>query len=614
MSDKFIWATAIGLSRNPEKQCMIIILCLLFLLFPSHKASAYSISLDGVKLSKIYITFSRDDVVNHYIDFFIKEIKHISSLGIIKQSAKSPKHFIAISVQKTTTVPFEYPSDESKIRDDGFLLAIEPGTILIESKEPLGLVYGLHELMERLGFRYYMPGPYGTVYPSADIHISRQKIISNPAFKYRSVGNGEWSLFAYRANVNVDVLHHDYGRRVLGIFHTFDLLLPEEKCIHEHPEYYAKRKWWDLINNKGKLQLNTANPEVIELVARKLADFSKEGHYEMLTLAPNDHRRFDMSLTSLKMDEWGVPSDQKMSKRMFVFYNEVAKRYKQMGGKLPIRIGAYDVYTSPPKDRTLKLESGLVPYIAHFEYCQLHAIEDKNCKPNKRFAEIIWRWNNLSRNLFIYEYACKRNWLGLPWPVYIHADEDARYYSSKGVIGYFTQFSEENTFPNLLNYYMTAKALWNPSFDYGKIRSEFFSLFYAGVSDKMGMCYKLLEDEFENAKVDISGNARRNFTRIFKEDTLKKALSLAEEAYGQVYDQKVKTRVDMMITWLQYSLAVRHVIEGKDREHNIQVMAYLMKQSEKKGYPIFNRKVLFKPSCLGKLVILNRFLSYYNSY
>jgi len=208
-----------------------------------------------------------------------------------------------------------------------------------------------------------MPGPYGTVYPSSDIHISKQKFISNPALKYRAIGNGEWSLFAYRANVNIASLPENYGRKVLGVFHTLDLLLPEEKYFHAHPEFYARRILWDLFNKAGKLQLNTVNPEVVKLVAKNLADLSKEGNYEMLTLAPNDHRRFDMSLTSLGIDEWGVPSDQKMSKRMFVFYNEVARRYKEMGGTLPIRIGAYDVYTAPPKDKALKMENGLVPIL-----------------------------------------------------------------------------------------------------------------------------------------------------------------------------------------------------------------------------------------------------------
>jgi len=431
---------------------MIIVLCLLFLLFPSTKALALSITVDGVRLSRVYITFNEDNITNRHIDFFIKEIKHVSDVRIVKQSIKSSKQFITICVKRTTP-PYEFAADVAKIKNDGFLLAIERGTVFIISAETLGLIYGLNEFMELLGFRYYMPGPYGTVYPTSEIHVSKQKIISNPVFKYRSVGNGEWSLFAYRSNVNIVSLPEHYGKRIFGIFHTFDMLLPGQKYSHEHPEYYAKRKVWDLINDKGKLQLNTSNPEVIELIAKNLTDLSEEGKYEMLTLAPNDHRRFDMTFKSLKMDEWGVPSDQKMSKRLFIFYNEVAKKYKEMGGPLPIRIGAYDIYTAPPKDKALKLESGLIPYIAHFNYCQLHAIEDENCRPNRRFSEIIDRWRNLSGNLFIYEYAYKHNWLELPWPVYVHAAQNIKYYKSKGAIGYFTQFSGENVFSNLLNYY-----------------------------------------------------------------------------------------------------------------------------------------------------------------
>jgi hypothetical protein len=243
----------------------------------------------------------------------------------------------------------------------------------------------------------------------------------------------------------------------------------------------------------------------------------------------------------------------------------------------------------------------------------LHAIEDKQCKPNRRFSEILNRWGYLGDSLFIYEYAYKHNWLELPWPIYVHAVPNIKYYKNNGAIGYFTQFSEENVFSNLLNYYITAKALWNPSLDYDKIRSEFFSLFYPGVSEKMERCYKLLENEFENAVIDISGDARRNFPRICKEDTLKSALLGAEDAYRQVHDPKIKARVDMMIIWLKYSLSMRYIINGKNREHNIQMIASLIKESERKGYPIFNKKILFKPGHLGKFVTLDSFMSYYRS-
>ena len=89
---------------------------------------------------------------------------------------------------------------------------------------------------------------------------------------------------------------------------------------------------------------------------------------------------------------------------------------------------------------------------------------------------------------------------------------------------------------------------------------------------------------------------------------MEKALSLAEEAYKQPLDQKVKARVDMMVIWLKYSLSMRYIIDGKNREHNIQMIASLIKESEKKEYPIFNKKVLFRQGYLGKFVTFDSFL------
>lgn len=100
-----------------------------------------------------------------------------------------------------------------------------------------------------------MSGKFGTVYPTANISLHTSKIVSNPHFRYRSIGRGEWSLLAYRSNVNVDILSEKYGRRIWGIFHTFHLLLPEEKYSKEHPEYFAYESFLRFFKRRGMRQL-----------------------------------------------------------------------------------------------------------------------------------------------------------------------------------------------------------------------------------------------------------------------------------------------------------------------------------------------------------------------
>jgi hypothetical protein len=560
-----------------------------------------SVDIDKQAVTDLIIHFPATKPIELSVDFLISQIKSVSDVKITKNALVNCKHTVTVSDGSSSASLDRDEFNVEAIYDDGFRLTIGPGILVrIEAVNPLGLIFGLTELMERMGFRFYMPGPYGTVYPERDINLGATEVLSNPAFAYRCIGTGPWSLLAYRANVNLEGPASPYGRKVWGLFHTFGLLLPAQEYQPSHPEYFAQRSL-PFSGSAGERQLATENPQVVEIVAQKLARLSESKNFQALTLSPSDHRKFDFSFSLEHLAELLRPRDQMVSERMSSFYNRVARRYEQLGGDTPIRIGAYDIYTAPPEGNTNSLNKLLIPYIAHFDYCQLHPISDVDCQPNMRFSNIVEGWAALSKSIHIYEYPYKHNWLELPWPVYVNTASNLRYLAKHGARGYHAQFSEANAFSSLLNYYITAKALWNPSVDCDSLRKEFLELFYKEASGPMNICYTLLEDEFRRHPFHVSGNAEANFTRVFSRRSLESALAVVDKAASLVSDPVVKVRVSMMRLWLEYSLSMSYVIAGDRDEARLKSVLSLIETAEDRGWPIFEKKHLFKSRLMKKV-------------
>jgi hypothetical protein len=575
---------------------------------------AHRISLEGAELTKAHISYTQDEVVSRYVDFLIREFSAVGKVNFEKMPMSSSKRFVHISRSADVKVP---EGDVSSIEYDGFRLSIDSGGILICAKDSLGLVFGIMELLERAGFRYYLPGEAGAVRPQADIRLERLLLTSNPKFKYRGIGFGEWSLF-YRANLNLNCVPERYGRRIQWHFHSFEQLLPAETYYDEHPEYYpmiggrrlkyAQNRMGVPASNGGNRQINTGNPEVIDIVAAKLAELSKLGKYDMVTLAPNDGDGFDNSPASLALDEAGTARDQRYSRRLLIFYNAVARAYQRNGGTVPIRIGAYHSYAAPPKDSSLQVEKGLVPYVSHFtNYCELHPVSDPNCPKNAKFYEILKGWHKIAEQLFIYEYVHKLSWFELPWPLYPHMKEDAKTYVDLGVVGLYTQYSNTNVFSNCLNYYVLGKVLWNPDVDYDKLRREFFELFYRGVSSQMSQCYALLEQEFRQSGIHNGGNAKGVFTSIYSKATLERALALANDAMRSTSDPIIKTRVDMMLSYLKYTNLMWLLFDKKLNQSGKAELMNTLLYIRAHDYPILDMSILSNPQHLGKVLDLRGF-------
>ncbi len=431
------------------------------------------------------------------------------------------------------------------LNPNGFIICRQGHNLVLQGKDDLGTLFAAYELLERLGVRWYFPDPVlGEVVPSkADLVLDSKEIVGNPAFLYRQVGHNDWSL-KNKMNLKVQINGVAVGEKVWGEFHTFNELLPRARFAKTNPEFFSPN------------QLATTNPQVVEEVARRLLTILDQNPgLQMVTLGPNDGDGFDMSSAGRRYDEVGVSNDQKFSRRLLIFYNQVAQRVHQRYPQVWIRFGAYHTYARPPRDKSIRLEGRMIPWVTHYDqYCANHPIDtDMPDCPNVKFARLLREWRERTTHLFIYEYYYKVSWLGLPWPILHSIKKDIPYYSRIGAVGFYTQYEEGISFTNLLNFYIAAKLIWDPNADVNLILNDFYNSFYGKAAVPMKHYYELLEQAMTQSHRHFPGNAMPNATYVFTPEVMAQAHSYLQEAETLADDDKVRARIRLARSSFEYS-------------------------------------------------------------
>jgi hypothetical protein len=323
-------------------------------------------------------------------------------------------------------------------------------------------------------------------------------------FKYRWIGTDQWAA-EHGSNVNIPAdlqkaNYRDYA--FFGAFHTFDQFLPARKYFKDHPEYFAL---YD--GERTPAQLCTSNREVQAVFAQGVkAVLRSNPQLTGVTLGPEDNRFFCECPACRALDEADPAPDQIHSRRLFLFYKKVSALVHEDFPAVIIRIGAYDTYGAPPKDKSLTLPPNTFPLICHFQqYCNNHPIEDPLCGPNGRFREVISGWQDVAGDLFIYEYYYKVNWLDLPWPI-IHAlSEDIPWYREHGVKGFYSQFHPDSA-GSLLNAHVAAALLLDVHADVDRVIADFCRERFGPAQQEMRAYFLVLEEAMIASGLHIPHN------------------------------------------------------------------------------------------------------------
>jgi hypothetical protein len=475
------------------------------------------------------------------------------------------------------------PSRLNALPDDSFSILSQPEQqrLFLCGKGDLGSFYAVVYLLEsRCGLSWFFPDELGMVIPQLkELGIPPLDENHSPDFPLRAVGwkrAQDWSLFN-GSNVNLD---EELGKQVFKHSHTFNEFLPPGRYFKAHPEYYAQVK-----GVRNARQLDTSNPEVIEVLSRNIIQFLKERpRLDMITLFPGDGLGFCECPRCKALDESGVPTVEEintrwnrlgpdrhraLSRRMLIFYLEVAKRVLREYPNVLIQVGAYNPYLYPPKDRSLKAPPNVLIEMCH-GWDHNFAIDSPASEINVRFKEALAGWREIFTQVSIYEYYWKMAMFDLPFPIVHTIAKDIPIYLQSGVKAFYTQFGRDY-YTNGLNYYVASKLLWNSKADADALVDEFCRRFYGKAWQPMREYFRNYEQAAVQAGITLAcpvADLDRIFTPALlagQQQRLTQALEMADSKEARARIERAQISLNYVKMCMEYLGMAKAAV--KDRSY-----------------------------------------------
>ena len=344
-----------------------------------------------------------------------------------------------------TNLPFNasFP-DRSRGRED-YLLRSAAGGVWLLGATDLAVQHAVWDLLYRLGYRQFFPGPAGEVSPNQEELSIKVDANESPDFCSRRIWYN-WGTLDYNAQPYADWCaknRHAQGFR-LNSGHAYGSIISANKAeFDKHPEYYS------LVDGRrrtgGDAKFCISNPGLRQLVVDwAVRSVKANPEVDSLSMDPSDGDNWCQCEACAKM---GSISDRALS-----LANGVAKAINQLGlGDKYVGMYAYNRHCPPPSiavDPHVIVSSTTAFITGGFTQ-----------------EQIIDGWQAKGATIGIYDYYSVVNWdWNLPGRAKAarphNAADSIRYFYNKGARFYDCE-SGDCWGPCGLGYYIAARVMWD---------------------------------------------------------------------------------------------------------------------------------------------------------
>lgn len=382
--------------------------------------------------------------------------------------------------------------EKQSLGRDGFILDISADAVRVAGGSKFGTAYGVFELLEQLGVRWFFPGEWGEVVPSKDtVNLDIKRLAEKPAFPIRQM-HSAW----------VDEAVGNWFRRNrhnrCGFYGHNGRLIAPKKYAGSHPEWYAEIdgiRQVDEPNYKlchsNEAMVARAIEEVLEDIRQREANQSEEkihdgykhevGDYTIYSISPTDGGGF---CTCGPCEALGS-----ISNRLRGFANKIAKEVQKEFSHYSVGYyGSYSQHQDPP---TIKAEPGVEVFMTTWTKNFFKPITDFS---NTAFREKLEGFLENAPRMALRDYDGLSVWWGYgPLTLAdVHAEE-YQWYQEKGLDGIITE-AGSGWGPWGYSYYLMGKLWWNPHADLDALKADFVSTAYGEAAEPMKVYYQLLDE------------------------------------------------------------------------------------------------------------------------
>lgn len=404
---------------------------------------------------------------------------------------------------------------------------IQAGTstgYLILGADRVGALYGVYELLNRFGFRWFSPDPWDAEIPATlpnprpVLDLDKAPSFQTRGFHGGKRGDQNFLLWMARNKLNKfwrfqpEEWCRKIGIQFTGGGHlTFRHYVPPEKFFAQHPEWYGLRdgKRSDNLHVEAGDNICFANREVRAEIAHAIVEDLIGGEnrwLDVMMVATFDNGKWCECGECAKM---GNNMD-----RLLLLAHECrqairgAMAEERLNRNVRVLVYAYHETLEPPT-RPLPDDFDHANTIVQFfpiERCYVHYLDDPHCTEiNAKMLELLKAWSSppayFRGSMLIGEYFNVSTFSSISIPFTRIMAHDLPFYWQAGArdIDYMHVITQQWGTHALTNGQFAAQ-IWDHQLDVDDWLKQFFGQRYGAVAERMTTFYHLLEEALLNCK------------------------------------------------------------------------------------------------------------------
>ena len=341
-----------------------------------------------------------------------------------------------------------------------------------------GVYYGVIELLEQAGCRWFVPGDLGEVMPSLKtVEVKAQTTVQAPSFPSRwfQMPNREWQA---RLRCGGDVFAGAHGMRAPAATvnkETGEIEPPEAA------EYYGLYK-----GKRVPRQHCVSNPKLIEYMANSIKEARKKGGGPVIGAGPNDGAGFCECENCRALDTGDFDpfsNETSVTDRYIWFYNQVLAKVLPEYPDTKLAFYIYHTYMRPPLRE--KPHAHIQGALAPIALDRIHGFSNP-IAPEKSYAKWLFQeWGKIMPELFDRGYWSNLACPGFTFNITDRLRDEIPACHELGVKGWRVE-----TFPNygpqFPTMYVAGKLMWDHTLDVDALLKDVSEKFFGPAAGPMG--------------------------------------------------------------------------------------------------------------------------------
>ena len=456
--------------------------------------------------------------------------------------------------------------DYEQLEEDGFVIRTKNHRLHIVGGSEKGTLYGVYHFLEKyLGCRKYT-SKVSFIPRINSIVVQHIDEVEIPVFKFRTVYYLDAFNQSYREWHGLDSngtlgTESDWG----SWCHTMGSLVPPEKYLESHPEFYSMRKGQRTgeLFHTNRSEVCFSHEGVLEASCENLAiKIENNPSSQYWSVSQMDNAEYCTCPDCQQAyDEQGATMGT-----ILPFVNKVAKRFPEK----TISTLAYWYSTRPPKH--IKPEKNVNIMLCNIGSPRHIPIQEGD----STFSSDLEAWASIHDNMIIWDYVIQFANLLAPFPNLRTLQPNLQYLNQNGVVAMFEQANRDvgGEFCEL-KAYLFSKLLWDPYQDMDLIMDDFLNGYYGAAGKYVRQYIDLMHDSLEEneGRLSIFGSPWDNRETFLTEELISTYYSILDAGMEAVKDDPdLAFRVRTVKNQLNYAVLdiAKREVEGKRGAITIQ--------------------------------------------